>query len=131
MSFSINPYGNNNYAAFTPPNNVEFFPPYIHCIVNVLANNNQNANLYSSQIYGAYSISVNTTYAVVAIALLTLLTSLLFRAGKNITFEMITIMQLTYFSLSFLDSINPVFSGLLPLRYLAGMLNFKNVDDYL
>jgi hypothetical protein len=40
-------------------------------------------------------------------------------------------MQLTYFSLSFLDSINPVFSGLLPLRYLAGILNFKNVDDYL
>jgi hypothetical protein len=44
---------------------------------------------------------------------------------------MITILQLTYFSLSFLDSINPVFSGLLPLRYLAGILNFKNVDDYL
>ena len=87
--------------------------------------------MYSSQIYGAYSISVSTTYAVVAIALLTLFTSLVFRAGKNITFEMITIMQLTYFSLSFLDSINPVFSGLLPLRYLAGILNFKNVDDYL
>lgn len=44
---------------------------------------------------------------------------------------MITILQLTYFSLSFLDSINPVFSGLLPLRYLAGILNFKDVDDYL
>lgn len=44
---------------------------------------------------------------------------------------MITILQLTYFSLSFLDSFNPVFSGLLPLRYLAGILNFKNVDDYL
>ena len=40
-------------------------------------------------------------------------------------------LQLTYFSLSFLDSINPVFSGLLPLRYLAGILNFKDVDDYL
>lgn len=44
---------------------------------------------------------------------------------------MITLMQLTYFSLSFLDSINPVFSGLLPLRYLAGLLNFKGVEDYL
>ena len=87
--------------------------------------------MYSSQIYGAYSISVSTTNAVVAIALLTLFTSLVFRAGKIITFEMITIMQLTYFSLSFLDSINPVFSGLLPLRYLAGILNFKYVDDYL
>lgn len=40
-------------------------------------------------------------------------------------------LQLTYFSLSFLDSINPVFSGLLPLRYLAGILNFKGVEDYL
>ena len=63
--------------------------------------------------------------------MLTILTSLVFRAGKIITFEMITILQLTYFSLSFLDSFNPVFSGLLPLRYLAGILNFKNVDDYL
>jgi hypothetical protein len=44
---------------------------------------------------------------------------------------MVTMLQLTYFSLSFLDSINPVFSGLLPLRYLAGILNFKGVDDYL
>jgi hypothetical protein len=96
-----------------------------------VANNNQNANLYSSKIYGAYSISVTTTYAVVAIAVLTILTSLVSRAGKIITFEMVTIMQLTYFSLSFLDSINPVFSGLLPLRYLAGILNFKGVDDYL
>jgi hypothetical protein len=63
--------------------------------------------------------------------LLTILTSLVFRAGKVITFEMITMLQLTYFSLSFLDSINPVFSGLLPLRHLAGILNFKDVDDYL
>lgn len=64
-------------------------------------------------------------------ALLTIATSLVFRVGKIITFEMITLMQLTYFSLSFLDSINPVFSGLLPLRYLAGLLNFKGVEDYL
>jgi hypothetical protein len=66
-----------------------------------------------------------------AVAALTILTTLLFRAGKVIAFEMITVMQLTYFSLSFLDSINPVFSGLLPLRYLAGILNFKDVDIYL
>lgn len=44
---------------------------------------------------------------------------------------MVIILQLTYFSLSFLDSINPVFSGLLPLRYIAGILNFKDVDDYM
>ena len=95
------------------------------------ANNNQNANLYSSAIYGAYSISITTTYAVLAVALLTIATTLIFRVGKIIAFEMITLMQLTYFSLSFLDSINPVFSGLLPLRYLAGLLNFKGVEDYL
>ena len=44
---------------------------------------------------------------------------------------MITLLQLTYFSLSFLESINPTFSGLLPLRFLAGILNFKDVEDYL
>lgn len=86
LSFSLTPYANNVYPAFTPPVNVEFFPPYINCILKVVANNNQNANLYSSKIYGAYSISVSTTYAVVGIALLTLFTSLVFRAGKIITF---------------------------------------------
>lgn len=131
LSFTLNPYDNNMYPAFTPPSNIEFFPPYINCIIQVQANNNQNANLYSSAIYGAYSISITTTYAVLAVALLTIATSLVFRVGKIITFEMITLMQLTYFSLSFLDSINPVFSGLLPLRYLAGLLNFKGVEDYL
>lgn len=86
LSFSLTPYANSIYPAFTPPVNVEFFSPVITCIVKVDANNNQNANLYSSAIYGAYSVSVKTTYAVVAVALLTLVTSLVFRTGKVITF---------------------------------------------
>jgi hypothetical protein len=68
---------------------------------------------------------------VVGLALFAVLTSLLARKGTLITFEMITIMQINYFSLAFLDSMNPVFSGLLPLRHLAGILNFKNVEEYL
>lgn len=40
-------------------------------------------------------------------------------------------MQITYFSLAFLNQMNPTFSALLPLRYLAGILNFKNIEDYL
>jgi len=44
---------------------------------------------------------------------------------------MLTVVQLTYFSLAFLDSINPVFAGLLPLRYIAGILNLRNIEDYL
>lgn len=91
----------------------------------MIPNNNQRAILYSDSIYGAYKISVGTTYAVTGIALLTVVTSLIFRAGKVITFEMLTVVQLTYFSLAFLDQMNPVFSGLLPLRFLAGIVNFK------
>ena len=33
LSFTLNPYDNNNYPAFTPPSNIEFFPPYINYIV--------------------------------------------------------------------------------------------------
>lgn len=86
LSFTLYPYENNIYPAFTPPSNIEFFPPYINCVVQVQANNNQNANLYSSAIYGAYSISITTTYAVLAVALLTIATTLIFRVGKIITF---------------------------------------------
>ena len=71
-------------------------------------------------------MSISVTYAVTGIALLTVLTSLIFRAGKVITFEMLTVIQMTYFSLAFLEQMNPVFSGLLPLRYLAGIVNFKD-----
>jgi hypothetical protein len=55
------------------------------------------------------------------------LTSLVFKTAKVIAFEMITIMQITYFSLAFLDSMNPVYSGMLPMRYLAGILTFQDV----
>jgi hypothetical protein len=65
------------------------------------------------------------------LALFTVLTSLVFRKGKVITFEMLTIIQICYFSLSFLDSMNPVFAGMLPLRYLTGILNFEFVENYL
>jgi len=99
--------------------------------VIVIPNNNQRAIVYSDSIYSAYTISVGTTYAVTGLALLTVFTSLIFRAGKVITFEMVTVIQLTYFSLAFLDQMNPVFSGLLPLRYLAGIVNFKNPEEYL
>lgn len=92
----------------------------------MIPNNNQRATYYSDTIYGAYDMSVMVTYAVTGIALLTVATSLLFRAGKVITFEMVTVIQLTYFSLAFIDQMNPVFSGLLPLRYLAGIVNFKD-----
>ena len=44
---------------------------------------------------------------------------------------MITVMQITYFSIASLDSINPVFSGLLPLRFLVGILNFRGIEEYL
>ena len=63
----------------------------------------------------------------VALAILGLLTSFAFRTAKVIAFEMITIMQITYFSLAFLDSMSPVFSGMLPLRYIAGVLTFQDV----
>ncbi len=76
-------------------------------------------------------MSVVVTYIVTGLALFSILTSLVFRAGKVIVFEMIAIMQLNYFALAFLDSMNPVFSGLLPLRYLAGILTFQDVEQYL
>jgi len=96
-----------------------------------VANNNQNSNLYSDYEYNLYYISVITTYIVVGLAILAVVASLIFRVGKVITFEMITVMQITYFSIASLDSINPVFSGLLPLRFLVGILNFRGIEEYL
>jgi hypothetical protein len=63
--------------------------------------------------------------------MLTILTSLIFRAGIVIAFEMLALVQLTYFSLSFLDYMNPIFSALLPLRWVTGILNFRSMEDYL
>jgi hypothetical protein len=63
----------------------------------------------------------------VGLAMFGVLTSLVFKTAKVIAFEMITIMQITYFSLAFLDSMNPVYSGMLPMRYLAGILTFQDV----
>ena len=71
------------------------------------------------------------TYIVVGLAILAVLTSLAFRSGTVIVIEMITVMQVSYFSIASLDSFNPVFSGLLPLRFLAGIMNFKDIEDYL
>ena len=65
------------------------------------------------------------------LAIFAVLVSLVFRVGKVITFEMVTVMQITYFSIASLDSINPVFSGLLPLRFLVGILNFRGIEEYL
>jgi multisubunit Na+/H+ antiporter MnhC subunit len=52
----------------------------------VTANNNQNSNLYTEYEYGLYGVSVVTTYIVVGMAILAVLASLLFRAGKIIVF---------------------------------------------
>jgi hypothetical protein len=127
LIFSLSPYEHNTYPAFSPPNTIEFNPPLIELYSVVSANNNQNSNLYTKQEYGLYSVSVTVTYFVVGLALFGLLTSLAFRTAKVIALEMITIMQITYFSLAFLDSMSPVFSGMLPLRYLAGILTFQDV----
>jgi hypothetical protein len=131
LSFELTPYAHNAYATFTPPSNVEFVPQSILCVVEVVANNNQNANLYTDYEYGLYGVSVVTTYIVLGLTGLAILGSLLARAGKVVVFEMVAVLQITYFSLASLDSINPVFSGLLPLRYLAGILNFQNIEEYL
>ena len=72
-------------------------------------------------------MSIWVTYFVVGLAMLGVLTSLVFRTAKVIAFEIITIMQITYFSLAFLDSMNPAYSGMLPMRYLAGILTFQDV----
>ena len=61
------------------------------------------------------------------LAALALLASILFRTGRVIALEMISLMQITYFSLTFIDSMNPAFSGLLPLRYLAGILTLQDI----
>lgn len=127
LCFELAPYAHNAYPAFTVPNSIEYVPQSILTYLTVSANNNQNANLYSDYMYQLYSFSVVITYIVVGMAIFAVLVSLVFRAGIVITFEMITVMQITYFSIASLDSINPVFSGLLPLRYLAGILTFQNV----
>lgn len=103
-------------------------PPTISLILKVVANNNQNSNLYTDYEYGLYGVSVVVTYIVVGMALFGILGSLVFRAGKIIVFEMVAVMQICYFSIASLDSFNPVFSGLLPLRYLAGILTFKDIE---
>ena len=131
LSFELAPYTHNTYPAFSVPSNTEFVPSTILTIVTVLANNNQNSNLYSDYEYNLYYISVITTYIVVGLAILAVIGSLIFRVGKIITFEMITVMQITFFSIASLDSINPVFSGLLPLRFLVGILNFRGIEEYL
>lgn len=131
LSFTLDPYSSGTYPAFTPPSNVEFLPPLIQDYVVIIPNNNQNAKYYSDQIYSVYSLSVKITYAVLGFSTLIVISSLAFRTGKVIAFQMLTIIQISYFSMSFLDQMNPAFSALLPLRYLAGILNFNNVQDYL
>lgn len=131
LSFELAPYAHHAYKTFTPPNNIEYNPAPITTTVTVQANNNQNANLYSPYTYSLYSLSIVVTYIVVGMAAVALLASLVFRKGFIIALEMIVVMQITYFSLASLDSINPVFSGLLPLRYLAGILTFDGVEEYL
>ena len=131
LSFELTPYAHSAYPAFTPPSNVEFRPETIEVILTVIANNNQNANLYTDYEYGLYGVSVVVTYIVVGLAIFAGLTSLVFRAGKVMVFEMIAVMQITYFSIASLDSFNPIFSGLLPLRFLAGILNFQDIEGYL
>lgn len=127
LCFELAPYAHHTYPVFTVPNSIEYVPQSILTYLTVSANNNQNANLYSDYMYQLYSFSVVITYIVVGMAIFAVLVSFVFRAGTVITFEMITVMQITYFSIASLDSINPVFSGLLPLRYLAGILTFQNV----
>jgi hypothetical protein len=71
------------------------------------------------------------TYIILGVGLITVLTSLVFRVGKVITIEMVVLTQLSYFSLAFLDYMNPIFTGLLPLRWIVGILNFRGVEEYL
>ncbi len=71
------------------------------------------------------------TYVITGMALLALLLALVFRKGIIVVMEMFAVMQITYFSLASLESMNPAFSGLLPLRYLAGILTFENIEEYL
>lgn len=131
ISFELAPYAHNAYRSFTPPNNIEYNPSSIITTVRIQANNNQNCNLYSPYTYSLYNISIVVTYVVVGMAVVAILASVIFRKGFVIAFEMVAVIQITYFSLASLDSLNPVFSGLLPLRYLAGILTFDGVEEYL
>ena len=72
-------------------------------------------------------MSVITSYTIVTLAILALLLSFIFRAGRIIVLEMIFVIQITYFSLPFIDSMNVAFSGMLSLRYLAGVLTFQDI----
>ena len=86
LGFELTPYTHNTYPAFSLPSNAEFVPNMIVTYVEVVANNNQNSNLYSEYEYGLYYVSVITTYVVVGMAILAVLASLFFRVGKIITF---------------------------------------------
>ena len=131
LVFALYPYAHNVYPAFSAPNSIEFESPNIQVYTTVTANNNQNANYYTPQEYNLYAISMYVSYGVVGLAMVCLLTSFIFRTGKVIVLEMISLMQLTFFSLGFLDSMSPIYSGMLPLRYLAGILTFQDVESYL
>ena len=49
LLFSLSPYNHHTYPAFSPPNDIEFDAPVIELFTVVSANNNQNANFYSTQ----------------------------------------------------------------------------------
>ena len=72
-------------------------------------------------------MTIYVSYAVVGLAVLALLTAVVFRSSMVMAVEMISVMQITYFSVGFLDSMNPIYSGMLALRYLTGILTFNDV----
>ena len=126
LVFSFNPYKDNS-TTFSPPPGSSFVGQQYSSSVTVIPDNNQQADFYTDQEYGLYSVSVLLTYSLLGLGVAGLILAILFRTGTLIVIELITIMQITYFSLTFLDSMNPVYSGLLPFRYLAGLLTFKNI----
>jgi hypothetical protein len=126
LLFNFNPYKDNS-TTFSPPADSKFIPQNYSSTVTVIPDNNQQPDFYTEHEYGLYSVSVVLTYSLVGLGVTGLVIAILFRTGTLIVIELITIMQITYFSLTFLDSMNPVFSGLLPFRFLAGLLTFKNI----
>ena len=131
VSFQLLPFRGGIYPAFTAPTSIEFFPPYIRVVAQVVANNNQNSQVYSEAVYGAYGASRSTTWAILCIASVITGLSLVFRVGKVLTVEMLMVLQFTYFSLAFLDAMNPVFSGPLPLRYVTTILPVHHIEAFL
>lgn len=129
LMVSLHPYDSGTNPGFVLP--PEITSPIIRNRIVVSPDNNQIANYYSDTYYNLYTISIYTTYGVAGAALLLLFISIVARVGKVIAVEMMLIFQLTYFSLSFLSWMNPIYAGLLPLRYVAGIVNFKTVDTYL